>query len=116
MGLTADNSCSKFGTYTSCMLTGCPEDMQSSAEAIIKKTKESHPLVSQCFSATPDADGGSITRPDTNSGSSCTTALMSGLTNVNACSKFGTYRSCLLTSHSQSMQSSAETAIKEMKE
>merc|ERR1712228_567754 len=50
------------------------------------------------------------------SGSSCTTALMSGLTDGNACSKFETYRSCLLTSHSQSIQSSAETTIKEMKE
>merc|ERR1712228_354560 len=50
------------------------------------------------------------------SGSSCTTALMSGLTDGNACSKFETYRLCLVTSHPQSIQSSAETTIKEMKE
>jgi ureidoglycolate hydrolase len=64
----------------------------------------------------PDANGGSIAHPDAISGSSCTTALMFGLTDGNACSKFERYRSCLLTSHPQSMQSSAETTIKEMKE
>merc|ERR1719373_802042 len=64
----------------------------------------------------PDANGGSLSHPDAISGSNCTTALMSGLTDGNACSKFDTYRSCLLTGRNQSLQSSAEAAIKEMKE
>merc|ERR1712060_158789 len=95
------------------------------AEATIKETKESHPLFSQCFSATPDAksgssthpdaNGGSIARPDANSGSDCKTALMSGLTDGNACSKFDTYTSCLSTGHHENMQSSAEATIKEIK-
>merc|ERR1712172_342261 len=69
------------------------------------ETKESNPLFSQCFSATPDA----------NSGSDCKTALMSGLTDGNACSKFDTYTSCLSTGHHENMQSSAEATIKELK-
>merc|ERR1712032_532467 len=83
----------------------------------------SHPDANSGSSTHPDSLRGSsskvndlsITSPDANSGSDCKTALMSGLTDGNACSKFDTYTSCLSTGHHENMQSSAEATIKEIK-